>query len=82
MQILLVSTCLFVLLMQHFCDVALHLSELLVDVKQELIQVRSIKLTALNQNLQGEPRLSIGLQPHLGQEPIVRCLELHSSSVH
>lgn len=48
------GTCLFVLLMQDLGNATFHCSELLVDVMQELIQVRSIKLTALDQDLQRE----------------------------
>lgn len=47
------GTCLFVLLMQDLGNATFHCSELLVDVMQELIQVRSIELTALDQDLQG-----------------------------
>lgn len=46
------GTGLFVLLMQDVCDATFHCSQLLVHVVQELVQVRSIELTALYQNLQ------------------------------
>lgn len=53
MRPLLMGTCLFVLLMQDLGNATFHCSELLVDVMQEFIQVRSIKLTALYQDLRG-----------------------------
>lgn len=40
------------LLMQDVRDATFHGPQLLVHVMQELVQVRSIELTALNQNLQ------------------------------
>lgn len=52
------STCLILLLMQDLCDAALHRSELLIDVMQELHQVCSVQLTALHQHLQGGNSLS------------------------
>lgn len=47
------GACLFVLLMQDVCDATFHCSQLLVHMVQELVQVRPIQLTALDQNLQG-----------------------------
>lgn len=43
---------LLVLLMQDVSDATFHGSQLLVHIVQELVQVCSIELTALNQNLQ------------------------------
>lgn len=48
------STYLFMLLMKDLCNVVLHCSELLIDVMQKLVEVRSIELTALYQHLQGQ----------------------------
>lgn len=57
------------LLMQDLRNVVLQTSKLLVDVMQELIQVCSLKLTALDQNL-------------LGENKNVRGLKRQSSSTH
>lgn len=46
------GTCLLVLLMQDVCDATFHCFQLLVHMVQELVQVRFIQLTALDQNLQ------------------------------
>lgn len=48
----------FVLLIEHMGDVAFHRFELLVDVMQEVAQVRSLQLTSLYQDLHPFDKLS------------------------
>lgn len=52
---------LLVLLMQDFCDVTLHSSELLIDAMQEVVQVSSVQQTALDQDLERKQKLMWGL---------------------
>lgn len=42
------------MLVQHLCDGALQRPELLVDVKEEVLQVHPVQLTALDQHLPEE----------------------------
>lgn len=56
------STYLMMLLMQDLRNIVLQTSKLMVDVMQELIQVCSLKLTALDQNLLGENKKCQGTE--------------------
>lgn len=46
-------SCLIVLLLQDLSDAALYGSQLLIDLMQELLQIHTVQLTALNQHLIG-----------------------------